>query len=100
MIAAELAMPRSGQVGRPLSKIPSRLTGDPREVARKVAVPDRALAPRGAALAPLGLHRMLLADQEGRAGSIGDVFQTGLRLRADQLTAGVDLRIGIAHDAL
>ena len=53
VVAAELAMPRSAQIVRPLTQIELRMAGDPGEVAREVAVIDRAVSPRRAALAEL-----------------------------------------------
>src|SRR5947209_5161540 len=69
MPAAELAMERAGGIVGPLAEVPFRLAGDAREVAREIAIPDRAFAPGRAALPPVAPGGMFLADQDRGTGA-------------------------------
>src|SRR5262249_5612505 len=98
--ATEFAVKRTGVIVWSLAQIELGLAADAGEVAREIAVPDRAFAPGRAALTPHVEHGVLLAHEERLAGSVGDVLQPRLRLGGRELVTGVNLGVGVAHGSL
>src|SRR5262245_35165978 len=97
MPATELTVPRSDQVVRPLTEVPFRLAGDPREVPREVAVPNRPFTPARAALPPLRADRVFFADQERLARSISNIGKHGASFRRCDVAGAVELAHRLAH---
>src|SRR5262249_44030797 len=70
MIAAEFAVPGSGEIVGPLAEVELRISGNPREIARKIAVVDRSVSPRGTALPKFRQRNVFLSDQERVARAV------------------------------